>query len=324
MSKPTEVPGLGPRTRVSVAGPLLVRARLADLRRHEGALLEDGEPDPDAVHDMRVAARRLRAALALFGDADLLALERQVEALQDALGDLRDLQVQRTWLLGARATSARALADAVEEERPRLEKRLRAALRGWTGAIAPALERAAAGAAGKGKLGGKRLAKEVRRNLRRLERRLAAAEADPAPRAAHRLRVAAKRLRDVAELARPGRPDAAGRLLDALVPLQERLGALHDTDVRIERMAELVASGPPRARASARALLEGARRDRTRQEDALRAELARWRAEGVIPSRAAGFAKARRRGRVPARAADAGTGRGDARTDDAAVPPGAA
>src|SRR5512144_937462 len=115
MSKPTEVPGLGPSTPLSVAGPLLVRARLADVRRYEGALSGDGEPDPDAVHDMRVAARRLRAALQLFGDAALLALERQVKMLQDALGAVRDVQVQREWLRGAgggaRAAGARALAD---------------------------------------------------------------------------------------------------------------------------------------------------------------------------------------------------------------------
>jgi CHAD domain-containing protein len=313
MSKPTDVPGLGPATRLSLAGPLLVRARLADVRRHEGALDGDGEPDPDAVHDMRVAARRLRAALQLLGDADLLALERQVKALQDALGALRDVQVQRAWLADAApaGNGARALADAIDAERPKLEKKLRRAVRGWTGAIAPALERTASGAAAKGRLGGKRLAKEVRRGLKRLRRRLDAAAADPAPRPAHRLRIAAKKVRYLSELVRAGRPEAAERVLEELVPLQERLGALHDADVRVERLADLAEAGPARARATARHLLEEVRRDRTRQEGELRRELERWRAEDLAAALARGFAPARRRGRAAVRRFAARAAAGD-------------
>ncbi len=305
MSKPTDVPGLGPHARLSLAGPLLLRARLADVRRYEGALSGDDEPDPDAVHDMRVAARRLRAALQLLGDADLLAFERQVKALQDALGAVRDVQVQREWLRGTpegpRAAGARALADAIDADRPRLEKKLHRALRGWVGAIAPALERSAPAAGGKGRLGGKRVAKEVRRGLRRLARRAEAAAADPAPRPAHQLRIAAKRLRYLAELVGDGRPEAAERLLAELVPLQERLGALHDTDVRIDHLAELGPRVPPRARTSARALLEDVRRERTRQERELRQLLERWREEDVVAALTAAFARTRRRGRAAAR-----------------------
>src|SRR6266508_677714 len=68
LPKPMKVPGLSRRTPLAVAGPLIVRARLADVRRHEATLARDGEPDEDAVHDMRVAARRLRAALEALGD----------------------------------------------------------------------------------------------------------------------------------------------------------------------------------------------------------------------------------------------------------------
>jgi CHAD domain-containing protein len=305
MPKPTAVPGLGPRTRVSVAGPLLVRARLADLRRYEGALSREGEPDPDAVHDARVAARRLRAALQLLGDAELLALEPEVKALQDALGAVRDVQVQRAWLRdaarGARAADAEALAAAVDTPRPELERKLRRALRAWRGAIAPALERAAPGAAARGRLGGKRLAKAARKGLRRLARRADAAAADPAPAMAHRLRIATKRLRYVAELIRRGRPEVIRRLLEELVRLQERLGELHDTDVRVERLADLGGRGPARARATARALLGEVRRDRTRQEQALRRELERWREADLAAALERALDAPRRRGRAAAR-----------------------
>lgn len=54
-------------------------------------------PDPEGIHDMRVASRRLRAAIELFRDVfpqrRLRPLLRQVKDLADALGEVRDLDV---------------------------------------------------------------------------------------------------------------------------------------------------------------------------------------------------------------------------------------
>jgi CHAD domain-containing protein len=54
-------------------------------------------PDPEGIHDMRVASRRLRAAVELFHDVfprrRLRPLLRQVKDLADALGEVRDLDV---------------------------------------------------------------------------------------------------------------------------------------------------------------------------------------------------------------------------------------
>jgi CHAD domain-containing protein len=54
-------------------------------------------PDPEGIHDMRVASRRLRAAVELFRDVfpprRLRPLLRQVKDLADALGEVRDLDV---------------------------------------------------------------------------------------------------------------------------------------------------------------------------------------------------------------------------------------
>jgi CHAD domain-containing protein len=59
------------------------------------------EPNPDeveALHDMRVGSRRLRAALTLFAGvfpkSEFRALDKQVGAITDALGAVRDLDVQ--------------------------------------------------------------------------------------------------------------------------------------------------------------------------------------------------------------------------------------
>ena len=53
--------------------------------------------DIEGIHDMRVASRRLRAALELFRDAfpkrRLAPLLREVKALADSLGEVRDTDV---------------------------------------------------------------------------------------------------------------------------------------------------------------------------------------------------------------------------------------
>jgi CHAD domain-containing protein len=298
MAKATRIPALGPRTRLAVAGPLLLEARLADVRRHEAALAGGegtAEPDPDAVHDMRVAARRLRAALRLFGDRRAWALEPQVKALQDALGAVRDVQVHRDWI-AARAggdPAAAELAGRVDAERPAAEKKLRAALRAWSGAVAPALADASLAAEGRGSLGGKRVRKELRRARARLARRMEdAAREELTPSAAHAMRIAAKKLRYLAELAAPGRPRKTRRLLAALEPFLDHLGALHDADVREARLERLAADGEdgvsPGARTAARALIEGVSEERARMAEALLEELELLRREGLARARPGG------------------------------------
>lgn len=53
--------------------------------------------DIEALHDMRVASRRLRAAIAVFApafrDPEFARFEREMKALTDALGEARDLDV---------------------------------------------------------------------------------------------------------------------------------------------------------------------------------------------------------------------------------------
>jgi CHAD domain-containing protein len=297
MPKPTRIPALGRRTRLAVAGPLLLEARLADVRRHEGAFAGDAEPDPACVHDMRVAARRLRAALRLLGDRRARDLEPQVKALQDALGAVRDVQVHREWIAERAGGDAaiQELARRLDEERPAAAKKLRAALRAWESAVAPALERASLAAGGRGRLGGRRVRKAVRAARERLERRMeAAAGAELAPAAAHRLRIAAKKLRYLAELAAPGRPRRTRRLLEVLEPFLDRLGALHDADVRVGSLERLAGAGAsPRARDSARAMIESVSVERARMAGALLAEIeGRGRSALSRPRRGRGLALA--------------------------------
>src|SRR5438874_9049774 len=125
MAKATKPRGLGPRSLVRTAGAKLLSARLADVRRFEGDLLRGLPPDP--VHDMRVASRRLRAALGLLGNAPLRKLEPAVKDLQDALGGVRDVQLQIAWL----ARRSTALAARRREVLPSAAAALRRALDVW-------------------------------------------------------------------------------------------------------------------------------------------------------------------------------------------------
>jgi CHAD domain-containing protein len=63
--------------------------------------------DPEGVHDMRVASRRLRAAIELFRDVfprrRLRPMLRSVKDLADALGQVRDLDVMLERLRADRA-----------------------------------------------------------------------------------------------------------------------------------------------------------------------------------------------------------------------------
>ena len=93
MSKPAPIEGLDSNTALEDAARASIAARLADVRRFEEKLT--GAVEPDDVHDMRVASRRLRAALALFDrKRQLRDAYDAATALGDALGEVRELHVQ--------------------------------------------------------------------------------------------------------------------------------------------------------------------------------------------------------------------------------------
>ncbi len=231
----TKVKKLGRRARVADAAPRLLAARLRDIKD-----LAATPPTLASVHAMRVATRRLRAALQLFGGPR--ALSRELKRLQDALGAVRDAQLHSRWLGAELPQRTRALAAAVQEFSQRTAPRV-----------------AKAELAQRGRLGGHRLRKELRRKLRAVEKRTQAGALSPL--LAHQLRIAVKKLRYRAELLRQALPLSG--LLAELEPLQEALGELHDLDVR--RTLE-----PGR---------EGAAREK--KAAALAQLLEHWRAQGT-------------------------------------------
>lgn len=126
--------------------------RAAEVFEHSDGVLD--VKDIERVHDMRVATRRLRAALEVFDPCfpakrHRKALKR-VKALADALGERRDADVEIEFLRSF-------LVEAPEADRPAIEAlidRLREQQREANEALVPYVE-------------SKRL-KKLRRRLRKL------------------------------------------------------------------------------------------------------------------------------------------------------------
>ena len=93
MAKARKIPGLD-----SGASFRDAAASAIEVRSQEVFSFADGSFDAERVHDMRVATRRLRAALEIFAicfpGREHKALLREVKLLADALGERRDPDVQ--------------------------------------------------------------------------------------------------------------------------------------------------------------------------------------------------------------------------------------
>lgn len=96
MARARPIEGLHAGMAFAEAAALTVAVRADELFAYADGVLDTEDIKP--VHDMRVASRRLRAALeiyaACFPEAELKAVLKEVKALADALGARRDPDVQ--------------------------------------------------------------------------------------------------------------------------------------------------------------------------------------------------------------------------------------
>ena len=199
------------------------------------------EADPEYIHQMRVALRRLRSALRTFRPALPEGFEAAVvpsiRVLARSLGHARDWDVLAGEIVGpAReffVDDARlaTLAASVARARGQAREAARAALASREQALFlldfAARLHAAAGAPMDGDLAG-----FAPRRLDRLHRRamaLARAAREDDPAGLHALRIGVKRLRYAIEFFAPLYPARKVRAaLGALTALQDSLGALND------------------------------------------------------------------------------------------------
>ena len=223
--------------------------------------------DPEALHDMRVATRRLRAAMRVFQDGfdrvTLGALAEEVSWLAGMLGRVRDLDVFLIWLAEYKAgsDSERAGVDlataAVGAARAREREELLAALRSeryaqfkrsFISILQPA--QLPVGDPGESQPstdgGGQALSnfatRTICRQLRIVRKRARRANANDLERL-HRLRIAAKRLRYACEFFVNLFPNRLQELIDVLVQVQDTLGGMRDAHLQRQLVRDLVTAG---------------------------------------------------------------------------------
>jgi CHAD domain-containing protein len=264
---PPPPPDLGPADAAADAtvGELafaVLRAQFATFREHEpGARLGD---DPEEVHDMRVASRRMRAAMALFREALPVRTQRLREELRwiaGALGEVRDLDVQlerfREWERdmpdGDRAALA-PLVDRLEaarsDARARLleqldSRRYERLVAGMTDLLRRGPLRRSAASRTPAMVAAPDL---LRRRYRAVRKRGDALGPDSPPEDFHAARIRAKRLRYAIEFLAPLAPKPSQRLVKRLVAVQDCLGQHQDAMVAMAHIDELIDDDlPPRA-----------------------------------------------------------------------------
>ena len=240
----------------------VVRRQLAVLRAKEpGTRL--GE-DPEELHDMRVATRRLRAALSLF--AGVLPVRAQVFHdelgwLARLLGSVRDLDVQLAGLADMDAETAAWRADVSGDDDGhdpladlsdllhREREAARATLLG--GLDSMRWERLAKGLAAMAQQGPARRSVATRTPAVIALPELVVARHDKVAKAAkkakrsgvvadfHRLRIRCKRLRYSLEFASEVYAGQTTRYVRQLTAVQDELGLMQDAEVASLRLAEL-------------------------------------------------------------------------------------
>lgn len=135
MAKARRIPGLEPRTRFVAAAAATVEVRAAEVFLHAEGVLDTS--DIERVHDMRVATRRLRAAMEVFAACfpakEHAKLLKEVKRLADALGERRDpdVAIEELEAISAELGGVRGLGSLIGElrsEQERGNERLAAAL----------------------------------------------------------------------------------------------------------------------------------------------------------------------------------------------------
>jgi CHAD domain-containing protein len=95
MARPRPIEGLDAAQPYAEAAQRIVAVRAAELAEHSRGVLDTG--DIERVHDMRVASRRLRAALEIFepcfAHRAWKSTLKDTKRLADALGERRDRDV---------------------------------------------------------------------------------------------------------------------------------------------------------------------------------------------------------------------------------------
>jgi CHAD domain-containing protein len=259
-----------------------VRIQLARMLAHDpGTRTGD---DPEDVHQMRVATRRLRASLraarGLVQEGWAEDVRVRAGTLGATLGAVRDLDVLierlRDDLAGldpAERRDGRPLLRTLQRERTSARRRLLAALshRSYFDLLdvlelGPPQHEAARD--------DPTLAGLWSREHRRLEKAMRPLGRDSSDEELHAARLKVKRARHAAELGAPALGKGGRRYVDGAKELQDVLGEHQDSLVAEERLRRLAATAPAEAAFVAGRLVE---RERRRRREARAAWPGAWK-----------------------------------------------
>jgi CHAD domain-containing protein len=246
----------------SAPSELLIRQRLRALEKNLPAAAKG---NPAALHQARVASRRMREALPVVSTGSRgRRLERQMRKITQVMGPVRDLDVALQILdeieKGGEASRSALtrLRQAVSRERQMLQLEMRRRLEDYDLAklrkrVLGAARRA--GGAATARRDPKRIARAQQRAARRAERLRSAIEAAAGiylPDRLHEVRIAVKKLRYAMELVRELSASRATARLRTLKNTQDLLGRMRDLEILIARTRAVQGSpGAPNLKLSA-------------------------------------------------------------------------
>ncbi|MGB9688108.1 CHAD domain-containing protein [Thermogutta sp.] len=221
--------------------------------------------DVEAIHQVRVACRRLRAGFRMFkdilGKRRVRRWRRSIRPLAKKLGEARDLdvEIQATWERIARIDDVQLIPGVsywlahLERERARLQPKVRRAvrkflqlgtlsdMRRWRRSVTAAADDT------ESTKDGDRHATQMASQISILHRRLqalqraSAALNDPADQDGHHVfRIKAKKLRYSLEAVLPVLGSLAEVAVEALKQIQEWAGEIHDYDVWSMRLGKAI------------------------------------------------------------------------------------
>jgi CHAD domain-containing protein len=229
----------------------VLRRFFAEMLSHEPGT-RIGE-DSEELHHMRVAVRRLRAALSMFREAltpEFEEIRSELGWLGRSLGEVRDLDVQAESLQEQRAGASWAESNALGEllqvltgRRSTARARLIETLESDRyGALLLRLESVLssdAEALMAGVTVREFVAPILRARHRKFKDKAEALTPESEPAAFHAARIAGKRLRYSTEFSRVVYGKPAERLAAALAEVQDLLGAYQDASVTIDWLRNL-------------------------------------------------------------------------------------
>jgi CHAD domain-containing protein len=227
-------------------------ARLQDLAVRQSHELLKHVPDirngdPDAIHDARVATRRLRAVLEVLEDGHderHAALTEAMRGLGRALGAARDLDIvvelleEKIWQVPDAARAVVTMSQGALDERALARRELIKMIEG------SALDDFAPSAFRRSRMWRSRASGSIGTNLQQRLHKQSTKLTDAVdyasgvyfPNRAHQVRIHTKRLRYLVELASTTSRPRDGRELTVLKRVQSVLGDLHDRELLLQRL----------------------------------------------------------------------------------------